>query len=209
MTMLEMREQNLNVAKALGYPVNESLPVLDDPEEIRSLSDTTDRMLCLNAVVASSYGFSKNKAMKWLEREGAVNHLAESEKEYLQSESDEMANAQKQWQVEALWALAWCVGCHDQLDFADSCSDGFIQMLPDIAKDESTERFRETLNLRNVPEILQKADLAYCLHWAVRDAETRGHKAPGKVPGNVVAERRRALDWVIAEDQWDDLTLDT
>jgi hypothetical protein len=209
MNMREIREANLKIAEGLGYPINEHLPVLDGVNQLRSLSDTTERLLCLYAVVACSYGFPKDKAIKWLVREAAIEHLAESEKEYLHSSSNGAANAQKQWQVESLWALAWCVGCHDNLDFADSCSDSFIQMLPDIAKDTMTEVFRKGLKLRGECEIAAQTDLAYCLHWALRDAEINSHKTPGKVPSNVVVERRRALEWMIGQNHWDEVTLDT
>lgn len=209
MNMLEIRETNLKAAKGLGYPVNERLPILDEVEQLRSLSDAAERLLCLNAVVACSCGFPKDKAIKWLTREGLVEQLAQSEKDYLHSSFNGVSNAQKQWQVESIWALAWCVGCHDDLDFADSCSDRLIEMLPNLARDEKTEAFRRGLKLRDKSEVVTKTDLAYCLHWAVRNAEINGQRTPGKVPGNVVAERRRALEWMIGQDDWDEVTLDT
>ncbi|MCB0770971.1 MAG: DUF4272 domain-containing protein [Flavobacteriales bacterium] len=209
MNMQEIRETNLKVAKGLGYPVNERLPFMDEVNQLRSLADAAERLLCLNAVVACSYGFPKDKAIKWLIREGAFDHLAQSEQDYLYSSSNGATNAQKQWQVESIWALAWCVGCHDDLDFADSCSDSLIQMLPNLAKDVTTEAFKMGLKLRAKSEIVLKADLVYCLHWAVRNAEINGQRTPGKVPANVVAERRRALEWMISQDDWDEVTLDT
>lgn len=209
MDMRQIREENLKIARSLGYPINESLPVLDEVQQIRSLAEATERLLCLYAIVACSYGFPKEQATKWLTREGVVDYLAESEKEYLESNSSKSVNAEKQWLVESLWALAWCVGCHDNLDFSDSCSDNFVQMLPDIAKDAATISFRTRLHLRTESEIAEKTDLAYCLHWAVRNADIKGRKPPGAVPGRVIVERRRTLEWIISQDRWDKVTLDT
>jgi hypothetical protein len=132
-----------------------------------------------------------------------------NEETYLNSRSNGQDNVSKQWQIESLWALAWCLGVHPNLDFSDSCSDSFVRMLPDIAKDAATSSFRNRLQLREKTEITEKTDLAYCLHWAVRDAEISRKKLPGKVPGQVVVERRRALEWMIGQDPWDEVAMDT
>ena len=57
--------------------------------------------------------------------------------------------------------------------------------------------------------ILSQFDLAYCLHWAVRDAMLKGQAVPGKLSGNAIIERRRALEWVAGEEAWDEVLLDT
>lgn len=209
MEMQNIREKSIKAARNLGYPTNENLPLLDEVDQIRSVSESASRLLCLYAVVACSYGFSKEKAKKWLTREGLNEFLSDSEKAYLETPSNGGLDPSMQWRVESLWALAWCVGCHSDLDFCDSCSDNFIQMLPDIASDAATGSFRAGLQLRDKGEIAAKADLAYCLHWAVREAEITGQAAPGKLPGNVVVERRRALEWMIEQHPWDDVSLDT
>ncbi len=204
-----IREKSLEAAKELGYPTNENLPLMEVVKQVRSVSEAADRLLALYAVVACSYGFPKDKAKKWLIREGLIDLLTLTEKAYLEAGSRGDLDTTKQWQVEAIWALAWCVGVHADLEFSDSCSDNFIQMLPDIAKDAATDSFRSGLQLRDKAEIASYTDLAYCLHWALRDAEIKGQKIPGKVPGNVVVERRHALEWMIGHDSWDEVTLDT
>lgn len=209
MQMRRIREDSVKIARALGYPMNPDLPLLDEVKVVRSTSETLDRLLSLYAVVACSYGFSKEAAKGWLVAEGLSGALSEAESVYLDDPSPGHLDTSKQWQVECLWALAWCVGCHDHLDFSDSCPDNFIQMLPDIGAGEPSARFREGLQLREKSEIAAQADLAYCLHWAVRNAELMGQRPPGHIPGNVVVERRRALEWLIGQDAWDEIALDT
>jgi len=209
MEMQRIRERSLEAAKTLGYSTNADLPLMDELEQIRTVSEAADRLLSLYAVVACSYGFPKDKARKWLAREGLVDLLTPTERAYLEACSNSDLDASNQWQVESLWALTWCVGCHANLDFSDSCSDNFVQLLPDIANDASTDSFRSGLQLRDKAEIASKTDLAYCLHWAVRDAEIKAQKIPGKVPGNVIVERRHALEWMIGQVPWDEVTLDT
>ena len=205
----EMRKSSLAEAMLLGYPINKNLPLLEDIPKIKGLDEIVSRFLCMYAVVASSYGLPKEKAINWLKEEGLMESLSNREKRYLELDSNLAEKASMQWQVEALWALAWCAGCHDMLDFSDSCDDNFIQLLPDIAKKESKKLFCVNRMLRSKDEILAKLDLAYCLHWAVRDAEIHQRLIPGRVPGSVVIERRRALEWVVSQEAWDEVLLDT
>lgn len=95
------------------------------------------------------------------------------------------------------------------MDFSDNCANNFVQILPDIRSAASTRTFQIGLKLRSETELLEKADLAYCLHWAIRDAELNGNPTPGSVPARVVVERRRALEWMLGEESWDDASLDT
>ncbi len=73
MKMQQIREMNLKVATTLGYPTNENLPLLETVEQVRNFSESFGRFICLYPVVACSYGFPKEKARKWLEKEGGVD----------------------------------------------------------------------------------------------------------------------------------------
>lgn len=207
--MKNIRDKNLRASKKLGYEVNTNLPLLDEVQSIRNSSEIIDRLICLYAVIACSYGFPKEKALKWLGRENVLDKLSENEQSYLSSNTSMNENASKQWQVEGLWVLAWSLSCHDQLDFADACSDSFIQLLPDIAKDESTTEFRNKLKARNKTEIIENTDLSYCLHWAIREANIKGLSIPNAVDKNVIIERRKAFEWIVSQDGWDSISLDT
>lgn len=206
--MDRIRAQSLEKAQALGYAVNLSLPLLDQGE-LKTLPEVTSRFLSLYPVVACSYGYSKKDAVEWMTGEGVFDAVAESEKAYLDAVTDGRQDAAMQWQVEGLWALAWCLSCHSTLDFSNVCAEDFVQMLPDLTRGESAAGFRETLVLRSAEQILEQLDLAYCLHWAIRDSHLRGHVSPGRAPAPVVIERRRALEWVAAQDGWDEVSLDT
>ena len=113
------------------------------------------------------------------------------------------------WQVDALWVLAWSVHIHDQLDFGEDIPDHFVKMLPDLHAMESTHAIRESTRLRARPEILQMADLAYCLHWAIVDASINHRPNPGRVHVYSVIMRRRALEWLLSTDDWEHVQMDT
>lgn len=209
--MKDIRAHSVEKAQQLGYPTNPGLPYLDDNEaqSRKDVSELADRILCLSVVVACACGWPRPKAQAWLEKEGLTDCLTESEQAYLESNSGPRQDAAMQWHVEAIWTLAWYLGLHNEFDFSDSCADHLVKLLPDIKNNASTESFRKTLNRRSREELLEQLDLAYCLHWAVRDVEIRGQRPPGRVPPNVVVERRHALEWMAGQDAWDEVSLDT
>lgn len=208
MSLREIRQSSEQTAEALGYPINPNLPLLDSIERLRLKDELVNRTLCLYACVACSYGFQKDKAVEWLKQEGVYDYLANSEVRYLREKSDKNTPL-FQWQVESLWAMTWIASYHDKLDFSDSCPDDFIALFPDLKEGAPAIEFKEAAVTRKVEEVVAALDLAYCLHWAVRDAELNGRPVPGKVPPLVIRERRRALEWVISSEDWDDIVLDT
>lgn len=208
MDLSAIREASVKVAKQLGYPVNPGLPLLDPIEAVVTREQLIDRVLVLYACVACSYGFPKDKALFWVSRQGLSTAVACSEVEYLQGKAERRKSA-VQWQVEALWALAWAAGYVKDLGFSDSCSDNFVKIFPDLKSDADTLEFRKKAKPRGSVVIAESLDLLYCLHWAVRDAEINGRPFPGKLPLLVVQERRRALEWVAYSGDWDNVSLDT
>ncbi len=63
--------------------------------------------------------------------------------------------------------------------------------------------------MKSVSEIAKALDLAYCLHWSIRDAEIHGREIPRVLSPNVIIQRRKALEWMFSEENWDEVTLDT
>jgi hypothetical protein len=82
-------------------------------------------------------------------------------------------------------------------------------MLPDLKAGASIETFLKGLVLREKDEVLEKSDLAYCLHWGAREASLSAKQIAGAVPESVIRERRRALEWLIGDDDWYEVALDT
>lgn len=204
-----IRRRSLERAAHLGYDVIESLPLLESVSSLKPPEAILDRFLCLHAVVASAYGFDRTRARDWLSREDLVSALALSERRFL---ADGIGDPNRfKCQVEGLWAFAWALGIVVTLDFGKLCANTFVFLLPDLKKFESSRPFRERARLRSMEEIAGQCDLAYCLHWAVRQAQIERRSLTGKVPPYVVIERRRALEWILGEDEdeWDDISLDT
>lgn len=205
----ELRERSREQVQSLGYPFNPNLPFLDPSGVTRDNDVVLNRILTLHACIACSYGFAKPKALGWLKQENLDDCLTEPEAMFLAGKS-EAKRAAFQWRVECVWALAWAAGYFDYLDFSQPCSEDLVKLLPDLNTQASSESFRQKCNLRPAEELLPMVDLAYCLHWAVREEELQGHANKlEKVQSQVIVERRLGLEWLICDVSWEDVPLDT
>ena len=211
MTVIDLelvRSMSLANAERLGYSTNRSLPLLDEGLRLRSFGEITSRALCLFAAIATAYGFPKIQASDWLK----ANHLSESPS---RKEAHHLGSVSKDYepvlqsQIGGLWALAWMTGIADDFDFGRDSPPSLVSRFPDIKVGESTAGFLQKAALRNIDEIIAQCDLAYCLHWAIRDAMLRGMRPPGKIHPMYIVERRRAFEWALGDDDWDDVSLDT
>lgn len=203
----EIRVHSLLVAKSLGCKSNDRLPLLDKKLTPRPVSKVVERSLALFAVVSASYGFAKESAIAWLENEGAFGSLAGSEKRFLNGEEGDLSIFQSQ--VEGLNVLGWALGFVRSLEFDQVCDNSLIRIFPDIKNNVSSSAFRAQARFRKLEEITRALDLAYCLHWEVVQNQIEGRQqAPGIKP-HVIVERRRALEWILSAEDWDELDLDT
>jgi hypothetical protein len=202
-----IRNQSIQAAKRLGVDVSVSLPLLDTGLEMRSANKTITRILVMNAVAATAYGFDKAKAIAWLNQEDLTDSLSEQERCFI---FDAMGHSDRfKVQVEGMWALAWAMGIANELDFAKDCDSRFVMMLPNLKQNQSSADFRKKANPRALERVVAICDLAYCLHWAIRQSELAGKRPPGNLKPYVVIERRRTLDWLLSEEAWDEVPLDT
>ncbi|KJZ13313.1 hypothetical protein TW85_13940 [Marinomonas sp. S3726] len=207
MDFQKIRKKSLASAKKLGYEVNPALPLLDDDLELRPQEEIVARSLALFAVIASSYGFDKSSAIQWLEQEGCIEYLSESERDFI--ENDEGDTAYFQSQVEGLNAFAWVLGVVKSIPFDSVCDNTLIRRFPDIKNGKSTSDYKAQSVVRSIDKIISACDLSYCLHWAIVDSGMNTRELPGDVGGHVIIERRRALEWMLSTTDWDEIGLDT
>lgn len=207
MDLNNIREQSLKTALSIGFTINNVLPLLDEVQISRTIDETVKRLMCLHVAAACAYGFDRGIAMAWLQRENVRDDLSESEYQFIKNGAGD-ANRFK-IQIEGMWALAWSLGLVLQLDFAKPCADTFVALLPNLKTGESGDGLRTKAKLRSNEEVLAACDLAYCLHWSIRQAQLSGNELPKKVQPYVIEERRRALEWLLGDAEWYEITLDT
>ena len=59
-------------------------------------------------------------------------------------------------------------------------------------------------------EVLDMFDIYYNFQWACDDKRINPSTNCGELNGEVVMERRKALEWLISEEQdWNEISLDT
>ena len=68
MDSASIRDASWRIVVGLGFPRNDSLPLLDRLSVTRSRDEVVNRVLAMLAVAAAAYGFDRKKALTWLER---------------------------------------------------------------------------------------------------------------------------------------------
>lgn len=203
----DIRVLSTKQANKFGFHIPASLPLLDDGCSPRPREEIVDRALITSVVVASSYGFKKDDALRWLEQESLTQALSPLEKNFLNGSEENQEIFQVR--VETLCAFAWSLSLLPEMDFSKYCPNHLVSLYPDFKKLESADRFRGKAKLRSAQELVEVCDAAYCLHWGLNQSTIDGVKPKRRLSRIVVAERRRALEWILSKEDWDEITLDT
>lgn len=206
--MKQIRECSVRVAEEYGCPTNPHLPLLDHPE-MRSIDEVFDRLLCMQIAAALACirdpDRFREESIMWLKHEGAFESLVDEERQFV---LDGIGDPQIYiGRIEGEWALAWVLNIVGVLDFGERCHPDFISLLPSRELG-SSRPIRMKAKLRPVETVLQKLDTAYCLHWGIVHCQTTGEEEPLLFP-EVVVERRRALEWCLYPEPWDEVNMDT
>lgn len=194
--------------RAHGIPINEHLPLLEDPDDLKpqNAEAVARRCVVLSYVIGIAYGADVLKLNQYLKDTGLISYASSKETELLgraKHTEQEMTNAR--WLTECIQSLAWCLGSVE-LDPLRGCDDNLASHFPRPFVDPSG--FIEGAELRTFDEIYQQADLHYRLHWAARNSRLTGEHCV--VSEELIMERRKPLDWVIGvEEDWDEVPSDT
>ena len=205
MNLHELRQQSINTLAANGLIAPASLPLLAFGAS-KGEMEAFNRLACLHLCSASAYGFPKEEAIAWAEAEGLIPWFEKDEAQFLRGCGNDV---RFRFQIEGIFALCWALGFEQSFDWFDAVDDDFVHRLPNLKTGESSRTFRSRTKMRDAHEIVEAADLGYCLHWAWRDATLRGAGQKIAVEEYVIAERRRALEWLIGEYRWYEVSLDT
>ena len=196
--------------RATWFPRSGHLPLLDEPEGLRSAEEIADRCLSLSILVAHAYGWPAEQATALLDREQLWTSLTDAEQTFLGGDHNPQSISSAQASVESLWVLTWALGIGPPLRFDQHCPDNLVNLLPDLKRGDEMSVFRASARPRSATDLIHAADLAYVLHWAVVDADLHRRSLPGWIDRYVVENRRRALDWILMPGEtWEDIALDT
>lgn len=207
----KIKDRNTKQLRSSGIDIIEHLPYLDNPE-FREPEEIARRMMILTALFQLHLEAPKDIIKKWLEGNGLTTYLTEEELEYLETKYSELPKQTQidiYWFVEAIWTFAWIGGLHNNLTLNTGVEDSLATLIPNIAKNEPTEKFIINFRLRNQIEIFEMLDKFYRAHWYAKNNDLTGKKSD-KVDLDIIMERRKALEFTVYKKfDWNEISLDT
>lgn len=199
----------------------------DEQIELRSSQEVARRVIAMHGVVCCARGRDREDVLDELQAAGVMKDLSPEEAAFLQQQQPNPSEAQQLiWRLECLWVLMWALGYIKQFDWPDHMCDVDGQHERIFDATESTERFIASAKLRGRATILNAVEMITRIHWAIRQSMVEEKPIPQnlnwKQPSEfvsvfecpsvgVVAERHRALNWLICFGgaSWDDVDTPT
>lgn len=218
---IEAYDRKLNsirILQAQGIPYIDELPIIESSYEVKgkTLIDIAKRaiVLCIACNFASDIiGNKKRRYLK--ESKKFFNKLLDNfnvkdvmtkDEKALFDKMDKNLAIQISWQFEGYAVLLWTLGLIDEIEFPDTLVD------PDavttiVSSCETYSEFIGMCQLRDVNEVLDLADLTYRYNWYCVDSKINGEEPV--MNSEVVMERHRALNWLLSEEDWDKVEINT
>lgn len=203
MTLSSSRRRAWEICESLELPTNSTLPELEATLSLRPSTEIIGRALVLSAVVSCSFGYSTEDALDWLHLHSLWHMLESDEQDFIALQEEPKIQQRK---VECLYAFAWILGKIPVIDWAGYPPDDLVHVYPDLKELENPERFKSSVKLRTLREVMAELDVAYCLHWGTVQTWLMGEYR--RLPG-LIDERRRALEWSLSDLSWNEISLDT
>lgn len=216
----ERKLNSINILKDQEIPYIEQLPLIANSLDChrRSVDEIARRAiaLCISANFAIDVANADNKKQlksskkfytKLLETYRAKNYLTENEKELFEKMDQNLA-IQISWQFEGLVILFWALNLIHDLSYPmELVNPKVLSSL--LSENNNYIEFLNKCELRPIEEILDQADLTYRYDWYCIDSKINGVNVDEKINSEIVLERHRALNWLIQNDDWDNVNIDT
>lgn len=219
--MTESRLKTISVCISAGFTPARSLPT----ELNRKIRPSIEIALRLHAIkglvlwlMVPQENLPDKKILNFIDQNQLRDFMTEEEIIILNSSrDDEEIRNSIGWKFENAWPLAWYFGYVEpeisgQMMSGEQMQD--ILMNHTCSLDENVKDWINKQELISEKSLVQKEDLFYCLHNAVRSAQLGKETVPnGFDPignGGVIHERRHSLTWMLSKDtKWEDTDLST
>jgi hypothetical protein len=209
------KKKNIDAIKAMGLPVLEHLPVIEDETDIKPRTTQEIVKRCLAAEFCALKGEADDQKKvdqllaQLVDAYAVASAFSPHEKQFLANPAPSRTERAKfTWRYECVHVFLWALGYLPSLmppnrtvNVADESA---------IIVQRGPKGFAEQAHGRPLSEILDMADLYYRLHWAAMEMRLHG-KTSDKLDGEITMERLRALNWLVRylNQEWDDVTTDT
>jgi len=208
----EARKFTTNFLNQIGFKDEISLPLIDNIS-IKNIQEIGKRIIQLYGLIGLSLSkINSDKVKQWLLNNDLFISLSEKEQEYFQRYKSNGLTKKEitslSWLRECLYTLMWCTEIVSELPYPSNESelDKYLYLIP---PNVNISEFLQNLRIRNHNEIINQTDLHYCLHWLIRSDLSNSLLLNFQPKIDVIIERRKAFEWLITMDVWDDISLDT
>lgn len=218
---LKRREKTLKVIKNLGVDYCEGLPLIGGERLCKTQEQVCKRFLAcfFCAMLACDYGSDResfeNEGRKticsFLEQFNVKNELYPDELKIITGDCDERLAVNVSWTLECCYALMWALGFISTEEMEEPSNMCDTRVLVKLVQQFKTfDEFMAVCKMHSQSEVLDMFDIYYNFQWACDDKRVNPSTNCGELNGEVVMERRKALEWLISEEQdWNEISLDT
>lgn len=218
-TPQQRKEESIFKLKSQSVPYIAWLPFIESADEIklRSAEDIAKRAIACLLVIQAACDLNNDQfddetrtfIIDLLQKFNVFNELTAKEQAIISCDAAPQDIVNMVWKYEAYWALLWALGIVKELKYPAEIADCDFAIQA-VSSCESFEEFMAQVELRDIEEILDEADLIYRYDWACVDARMKQLDAPAGLNSSVVVERHGALNWLIQRDgDWDDPDVNT
>jgi len=214
----DRKMRSINILEAQGIPYIDELPVIKSSYEItgKTLDDIAKRAIVLCICCNFASDLVSNKKKKYIKESKKfftklldsfnVKDVMTKDEKLLFDKMDKKLAVQIAWQFEGYVILLWTLGLIDEILFPDELIE------PDsvtaiVSACDSYREFVEKCQLRSVHEVLDLADLTYRYNWYCVESKINDEE-PVMNP-EIVMERHRALNWLLTNEKWDKVEINT
>ena len=217
-TPQERKTANEQYIREHGIGVFEGLPMVPPASEVTVKDFDTVCKRAVAALLATQISCEISQAQygnihfftEMMDKFGVRDALNAKEQKLVSGMFEQQDAVDVMWEYECYWSLAWALGLLDDIrDASDICD--CTKAVRFVSSCQTMTEFQAKCRLRDTEEILDLLDLYYRYHWAcVQNAYIDKNLPTGNLNMEVVFERRRGLEWLIAnETDWHDIALHT
>ena len=211
----QRRRRTATRLTSAGVTLPTDLPLVTSESELhlRDPLDVARRCLALLLVALSAESAAGGERIPTTSlqerRPVGFEQLSPQERDYLENSNPHPEeHIPISWRYEALLALLWALNLQELPPASELCD---VARIVETMLDREEQEVLERAVLRPPSVLLDALDLAFCQHWAVRQAELQeGPSPPGIDPG-VAYERHYALSWLTRFEpyEWDNICTPT
>ncbi len=219
--MTDLRLKNISICLDAGFRPTSSLPT-EFERQLRPTIEIAQRLNAIKALIlwlmVPEENLETTKILNFIDGNDLKNFMDKGEREILNTpRDDEQARNSIGWKFENAWSLAWYFGYKEpEISGQMMSGEQMQEILQDYScpLDENIENWIKDKQTLSENELIQKEDLFYCLHNAVRSAQLGSETVPDNFDpignGGVIHERRHSLTWMLSKGiNWEETDLST